>query len=140
MSRVAMDHLILPPGGIAPPITVLYSASKDKYYDELGFFNYPTRMGWSENHLHGDDGFCHRSKEDVEIFFQTWLYFGFVVEVFKAVGISVTTEDFLTCRSFSKSPLSLPQSFPPSSRSGRPFGLYPKEYLQTAIARATWSL
>ncbi|KAL4990675.1 hypothetical protein BDW68DRAFT_153686, partial [Aspergillus falconensis] len=92
-----MDHLsaILPPGAAAPAITVLYKAPKEKYYDGQGFFDYPARQGWSESDLIGEDNFGHRSKEDIEIFFQSWLYFGTVIEVFKAVGIVVTTDDFV---------------------------------------------
>jgi hypothetical protein len=92
-----MDHLIVPTGVAAPPITVPYRAPKQKYYDGRGFFGYPKRQGWTENELRGEDNFGHRSEEDIEIFFQSWLYFGFVIEVFKAVGIVVTTDDFLTC-------------------------------------------
>lgn len=100
-----MDHLIVPFGVAAPLITVPYRASKEKYYDCQGFLGYPNRQGWTENDLCGEDDFGHRSKEEIEIFFQTWLYFGFVIEVFKAVGIIVTTDDFLVCSTSSKTPV-----------------------------------
>ncbi|KUL81574.1 hypothetical protein ZTR_09851 [Talaromyces verruculosus] len=91
-----MDHLTIPPGVIPPAITILYRASKENYYHGQGFFDYPSRQGWTENDLRGENNFGQRSNKDVEIFFQTWLYFGLAIEIFKAVGIAVVTEDFLS--------------------------------------------
>src|SRR6202012_5551456 len=65
------------------------------YYDHKGFKEYPTRQGYSQQDLRGVNDFGGRNAEDVKQFFQTWLFFGLVVEFFAAFGVQVTTEQFL---------------------------------------------
>jgi hypothetical protein len=57
--------------------------------------NYPERKGWSTQDLLDTNYFGGRSEEEVENFFQTWLFFGLAIESLKAAGITVTTKDFL---------------------------------------------
>lgn len=89
-----MDHL-LRPEGVENFIKVTYNARESEYYDGKGFMGFHKRRGWTEQDLLGENNFGGRSSEDVERFFQTWLFFGMAIEVLKAAGISVQTEDFL---------------------------------------------
>ena len=89
-----MDHLLLPEGA-QQFIKVLYKAKQCEFYDDDDFMDYPKRKGWSEQDLLGINDFGGRSDEEVENFFQTWLFFGFAIEILKAAGLTVTTEDFL---------------------------------------------
>jgi len=87
-----MDHLILPEG-VEPYITVPYKCIVP--YETGDFLSYPQRKGWTQKHLCGDEDFGGRSPAEVEAFFQTWLYFGMLLEVLKAAGVQATTEDFI---------------------------------------------
>jgi hypothetical protein len=89
-----MDHLPLP-AGVEPYIMVPYDAPQSEYYDGKAFLGYPKRCGWNEKDLMGENSFGNRTKEQVERFFQTWLFFGMAIEVFKSLNITVDTEDFL---------------------------------------------
>lgn len=98
-----MEHLPLP-DGVEPFIVVPYEAPKEKYYDGQGFIDYPQRCGWTEEQLRGGDditkedenGFKKKGDNDeVEQFFQTWLFFGLAIEFFRIGGVHVKTEDFL---------------------------------------------
>ena len=109
-----MDHLILPEGA-RHWILVSYSAKEDQYYENLGtgFHEHPKRAGWAddetliqpkegENYLGGTvvgEEDKSRTDEEIERFFQTWLFFGLLIEVFSLSGIHVTTKDFLVPRS-----------------------------------------
>jgi hypothetical protein len=105
-----MDHLPLP-DGVKPYITVPYYApDKSDWYDGKGHGGYPERMGWSKDNLLGhvprgqnwppfgtNKNGKPRKNEDIERFFQTWLYFGTAIEFFKVGGIrTLTTEDFMS--------------------------------------------
>ncbi|QGA20737.1 hypothetical protein EYB26_008445 [Talaromyces marneffei] len=101
-----MEHLPLPEG-VEHFIIVPYEAPKKDWYDGKGFMNYPQRRGWTEEQLRGGDdttkedyldtnGFKTKGSEsEVEQFFQTWLFFGQVIEFLQIGGIHVQTEDFL---------------------------------------------
>jgi hypothetical protein len=86
-----MEHYPAPDG--TEPIEVPYLAAQE--YDGGEFITYPSRRGWSDNDLKGYQNFGNRSPEEVEAFFQTWLYFGFVIEVFGIVGVQFKTQDFI---------------------------------------------
>ncbi|KAH8703260.1 hypothetical protein BGW36DRAFT_333941 [Talaromyces proteolyticus] len=104
-----MDHLPLPEGAkhfiVAP-----YEAPEKEWYDGLGFLDFPERRGWSEKQLldannAGVDaqGLLKRSDPlKIEQFFQTWLFFGLVIDVLAIGGITVTTEDFLKPKGLQK--------------------------------------
>src|SRR5271170_6879802 len=64
-------------------------------YDGHGFHSYPQRKGWSRDHLLGVPDYGPRSSHEVDSFFQTWLYFGMLIEVFRIVGINLRTEQFI---------------------------------------------
>lgn len=78
-----MDHL--PTLQEAEPIDIPYLCAET--YDFNGFSEYPQRKGWNKT-LFYETGHCGgRSHEEVEEFFQTWLYFGTLCEVFLVSGI-----------------------------------------------------
>ncbi|GJJ11131.1 hypothetical protein Clacol_005362 [Clathrus columnatus] len=87
-----MDHFILPPG-TTHYITVPYKCTEP--YDNGDFYTYPERKGWTADDVEGKDEYGHRRPEDIEIFLQSWLFFGVLVEVFKIVNIKVDTDDFI---------------------------------------------
>lgn len=109
-SLLKMDHLVLPEGA-KPWIMVAYEGDEEFYYekDRGNFFEYPKIRGWadeevwaqpqqSENLLGGIiEGEEHRARSptEIETFFQTWLFFGLIIEVFALSDIRVTTQDFL---------------------------------------------
>jgi hypothetical protein len=82
-----MDHIPLPDGATAPRVPF---SGKD--YDKGDFASYPARQGLSHD-LHKLD-FSSRRPEEYQAFFQTWLYFGCLVEVFKIIDLDVDTKIF----------------------------------------------
>ena len=57
---------------------------------------YPDRKGWSSSELMGKKDFGGRSQNEVQSFFQTWLYFGLIISIFKiGLGVEFRTQDFL---------------------------------------------
>ena len=106
-----MDHLILPEGAKSF-IIVSYDGEENDYYEKLkgeSFFEFPRHQGWTKEevncqpkqtgHLMGgiEEGEEEKTRQpwEVEKFFQTWLFFGLIIEVFALVDITVTTLDFL---------------------------------------------
>ena len=64
-------------------------------YDGGDFQTYPERRGGSEEMIYARRDFGCEPPIAVETFFQTWLYFGFLICTFRIVGISVDTADFV---------------------------------------------
>ncbi|KAF7155936.1 hypothetical protein CNMCM6106_007848 [Aspergillus hiratsukae] len=99
-----MEHLPLPDGEkhfiVAP-----YNAPPGKWYDHKGFLDFPQRRGWTNSQLKGYlEGNRFKPKgcdSEVEEFFQTWLFFGLVIEVLKIGDVSAKTEDFLETKDLS---------------------------------------
>ena len=105
-----MDHLVLPEGA-KPFIVVAYEGEEEFYYDKDrgNFLEFPKLRGWaeeevwaqppqSENLLGGiveGEEDRRRSPTEIDTFFQTWLFFGLLIEVFALSDIHVTTQDFL---------------------------------------------
>lgn len=87
-----MDHLLIPQGA-EHVITVPYKGIE--LYDGGEFSTYPKRKKWSSGQIRGENRYGGRKRPAIESFFQTWLYFGCLIEVFKIVGIQVHTEDFI---------------------------------------------
>jgi len=87
-----MDHLILPEGA-EPYITVPYRCTE--HYDDGDFLTYPERKGWTREHLLSKENFGGRSSAEVEAFFQTWLYFGCLLEILKVAGVQTKAQDFI---------------------------------------------
>jgi hypothetical protein len=108
-----MDHLVLPEGA-KPWMMLAYDCPETEYYENIpdkGFeySEFYKRMGWaydevwaqpiqSEDLLGGViEGQEDKIREPWEIdrFFQTWLFFGLIIEVFAFSDIEVKTSDFL---------------------------------------------
>ncbi|KAJ7243908.1 hypothetical protein B0H12DRAFT_1221054 [Mycena haematopus] len=90
-----MDHFIIPAG--TKHIRVPFKCTEP--YDGGDFFEYPARKGWTKEELlgcGGHHGFGKHTAAEVEAFFQTWLYFGTLISVFKLNGIKVRPEEFIT--------------------------------------------
>src|ERR1700753_220487 len=108
-----MDHLVLPEGA-KPLITLAYTCPESEYYENipskgLEYSKFYERVGWayseawaqpdtSEDLLGGViEGAEDKLREpwEIERFFQTWLFFGLVIETFALSGIDVTPSAFL---------------------------------------------
>ncbi|KAF2815443.1 uncharacterized protein BDZ99DRAFT_196198 [Mytilinidion resinicola] len=108
-----MDHLVLPEGA-KPWMKLAYDCPETEHYENIPDkgFAYPEfykRVGWaydevwaqpqqSEDLLGGVvEGEEDKIREPWELdkFFQTWLFFGLIIEVFALSGIEVKTSDFL---------------------------------------------
>ncbi|KAL5043094.1 hypothetical protein BDW71DRAFT_216537 [Aspergillus fruticulosus] len=103
-----MEHLPLPSGKkhfiLAP-----YEAPKSDWFDSTQetFLSFPFSRHWTEAQLRGGDdatkdahldpnGFHRKgSPQQVEQFFQTWLFFGLAIDVLKLGDVSARVEDFL---------------------------------------------
>jgi hypothetical protein len=83
-----MDHLPLPPG--AEPLHVPYVAED---YDQGDFALYPQRQKLAL--MLETSNFEKPKPEAWQTFFQTWLYFGCLIEVFKVVGLDVDPKRFV---------------------------------------------
>ena len=83
-----MDHLPLPKNAIKLDIEVPYISSIQ--YDGRGFDTFPARHGYT----HGDRGFLQPQGSGIDLcaFYQTWLYFGLMQEVF---GSAIDQERFV---------------------------------------------
>jgi hypothetical protein len=109
-----MDHLILPDGA-KPWMKLAYDARDADWYENIDdkgfdFFNFYKRLGWKyeevwaqprkdEDNLGGVEeaavGGTRKMPWEIERFFQTWLLFGSMIEIFGLSGIEVKTEEFL---------------------------------------------
>jgi hypothetical protein len=108
-----MDHLILPEGA-KPWMKLAYDCKETEYYENIPKkdFEYPDfyrRVGWAydevwaqpvqfEDALGGViEGHEDKIRElwEIDRFFQTWLFFGLLIEVFALSDIEVKTDDFL---------------------------------------------
>ena len=107
-----MDHMILPEGA-KPWILVAYDGQPEDYYEnqpgEDSFEDFPKRLGWKDEEVRArpqeDEDLMGgtavgetanvRGPDEIEKFFQTWLFFGMIIEVFRLSDILVKTTDFL---------------------------------------------
>lgn len=83
-----MDHIPLPPG--ATPPLVVYVAED---YQQGDFASFPGNK--KKGRMLDMASFQKESPENWQAFFQTWLYFGCLVEVFNAVGLDVDQKRFV---------------------------------------------
>ncbi|KAI9769792.1 MAG: hypothetical protein M1840_003786 [Geoglossum simile] len=88
-----MDHFPLPKG--AQPIPVPNNTVQEYSKGDGGFAGYPARCKWSPEDLKGENEFGNRQPKDVEAFFQTWLYFGAIIEFLSVANVSATIADFI---------------------------------------------
>ncbi|KAF2501715.1 hypothetical protein BU16DRAFT_205795 [Lophium mytilinum] len=108
-----MDHLVLPEGA-KPWMMLAYDCPETEHYENIpdkgfAYSEFYKRVGWgydevwaqpqqSEDLLGGVvEGAEDKIREPWELdkFFQTWLFFGLIIEVFALSGIEVKTSDFL---------------------------------------------
>jgi hypothetical protein len=92
-----MEHLLAPQD--AKPIDIPYVGVEEYevlYHDNSlqDFKSYFERKNWQRNSV-GDLVVGGRSPTEVLAFFQTWLYFGCLISVFRQIGMTVQTIDFL---------------------------------------------
>lgn len=83
-----MDHLPFPQG-VEPP--KVHFVSTD--YDNGQFSGYPRRQGMDRDLRTWS--FTRLPPETYQAFFQTWLYFGCLTEVFKTVGVPIDIEELV---------------------------------------------
>ena len=57
--------------------------------------SYPLRRGWSGSPIIKHSDLLSRSPQEANVFFQAWLYFGCLKEVFRVVGLQVYIKDFI---------------------------------------------
>lgn len=88
--RSSMDHLPRPEGTAA--LEVPYVCTEP--WDNGDFFTYPERKGFDVIRLR-ELTFEDHTPQEFHSFLQTWLYFGFLVEAFKALAQTVHQEDFV---------------------------------------------
>jgi hypothetical protein len=94
-----MDHLPEPSPGSGRPIVVPCLCDPD-YYDGLGFDEFPVRKGWVLDRkeygtsLSRSDG-AASSPTETSMILQAWLFFGVLVEAFRAVNIAVDPHEFV---------------------------------------------
>lgn len=83
-----MDHLPLPKNAVKLDIEIPYISSIK--YDGQGFDTFPERYGYN----YGDRGFLQPQGSGIDLcaFYQTWLYFGLMQEVFSS---SIDQESFV---------------------------------------------
>ncbi|KKY35607.1 putative het domain protein [Diaporthe ampelina] len=97
-----MDHLPLPKNSPIDPIEVPYSCTAD--YDGGPMLEYPVRRGWKVKYSpwgirYLDENGDKPSNAKLEDFIQTWLYFGFLHELF---GDFADIKSFVTQNSHGK--------------------------------------
>ncbi|KAI1372321.1 hypothetical protein F4677DRAFT_432548 [Hypoxylon crocopeplum] len=85
---VTMDHLPIPEG--AQHTKLLYLGTEE--YDGGDLAKYPRRMNWTEAELKRES---QRPQNEIDAFFQTWLFFGCLITHFQSVGVRVRTKDFI---------------------------------------------
>lgn len=86
-----MDHLQIPEG--ADHVKLPYLGREE--FDGGEFCDYPQRKNWTRAELLGENDYGGRTKEEVNALFQTWLFFGCLITVFRSVGVEVQTADFI---------------------------------------------
>ena len=86
-----MDHLVIPDG--ASHIQVPYKCIT--HYDGGDLRTYHERQGWTWEEVMGENNYGGRAASEKEAFFQTWLFFGLLVEAFKVCGIHINHGDFI---------------------------------------------
>ncbi|KAI7778786.1 hypothetical protein LA080_001654 [Diaporthe eres] len=97
-----MDHLPLPKNSPLDPIEVPYSCTSD--YDGGPMLEYPVRCGWKVKYSpygirYLDENGVKPINAKLEAFIQTWLYFGFLHELF---GDFADIKSFVTRNSLGK--------------------------------------
>ncbi|KAK6535521.1 hypothetical protein TWF694_001976 [Orbilia ellipsospora] len=87
-----MDHFRIPPGKTHLTIPCCCPEPQGTY---VNFKDYPKSRGWTLDDLLGVDNFNNRTPQDIEAFFQDWLYFSFLANVLKIVDIPFQKSKFV---------------------------------------------
>ena len=64
-------------------------------YDRQSFAHYPFRKSWNKSVIYEGGAYGGKSPQEVEAFFQTWLYFGMLCEIFGISGVQVEFDHFI---------------------------------------------
>jgi hypothetical protein len=88
-----MDHFLIPKGAEHIEVPYICHQTFDGAYDD-----YPERQGWTEHELKGDAEFGSRPPQQIAAFFQNYLFFGILTEVFRIVGVKWDINDFIIKR------------------------------------------
>ena len=88
-----MDHFTLPKGKAHLRVPNLTTQAYTR--GDGDFEGYPSRMKWKPEEVDGQVSFGGRSPEEVQAFFQSWLFFGCVIEVLAVAHVRVEQADFL---------------------------------------------
>jgi hypothetical protein len=108
-----MDHLVLPDGA-KPWLLLAYDCKEAEHYENIPkngieYSEFYKAVHWADNEAwvkptQSEDllgGVIEGAEEkirevsDIEKFYQTWLFFGLIIEVFALSDIKVKTDDFL---------------------------------------------
>lgn len=76
-----MDHFLIPKGAEHIEVPYICHETFDGAYDD-----YPERQGWTEHELKGDAEFGSKPPQQIAAFFQNYLFFGILTEVFRIAG------------------------------------------------------
>jgi hypothetical protein len=89
-----MDHIQLPTGTTIAKLKVPYLFHAELTYDASGFLDFPERKGFI---LDGSwDGETEgATRQEMLCLFQSWCFFGLILEFFSASAIEVKIEDFI---------------------------------------------
>ncbi|KAK7421971.1 hypothetical protein QQZ08_009692 [Neonectria magnoliae] len=82
-----MDHFLLPEG--KAHLRVPNLTTQEYIRGDGDFKGYPSRMKWRENSFGG------RRREQLQAFFQSWLFFGCAIEVLAIAHVKAEQADFL---------------------------------------------
>jgi hypothetical protein len=88
-----MDHLPVFTGGLDFTLKVPYLVTDRWGYDGGTILSFPTRKGINAKLLQAGDLQGH-SWEDCMSFLQSWLFFGFIIDVFQTLGFQLRPDDF----------------------------------------------
>jgi hypothetical protein len=91
-----MDHIPMDSNLYHPPLFVPYLADGNSAlaYDGKGLLTFPERKGIDPDAVIRGD-FQNRTKGDILCFFQSWCFFGLLIDVLQLIGLRVTVEDFV---------------------------------------------
>ncbi|KAF3927907.1 hypothetical protein ABW20_dc0106548 [Dactylellina cionopaga] len=86
-----MEHFRIPPGGRHLTIPCYCPESQI----DVSFCDYPESRGWTLDDLLGVRNFNNRTPQEIESFFQDWLYFSFLSNILKIVDIPFKKSNFI---------------------------------------------
>src|SRR5437764_1147748 len=88
-----MDHIPLPSSPVHPHPKVPYFILPHHTYDNLSFVTFPSRIGVPATEF--NYGNPTLTWTETVSFFQSWLYFGFLISVLGVSGMEIDIADFV---------------------------------------------